>query len=164
MLFCFKFIVPSFFIVESAKLPLFFVNIPAELSDSTLITPSAVFVKLIFLPAVLAEPNIPTEFLEDDVKFIVPEFSAVASSFENIPVDFSPVNLIVAFFAFITAVPSSTPYIPITDSAVPIISLLFVILALSVASIPVAFLPFTVTVPSFIPSVTFDVAVFLPVA
>ena len=128
------------------------------------IEPVEVLVKLIFFPAALADPNIPTEFLEVEVNFIFPEFSAVASSFENIPVDFSPVNLIVAFIAFITAVSSSTPYIPITDSAIPVISLLFVILALSVASIPVPFLPFTVTVPSFKPSVTFDVTVFLPVA
>ena len=48
--------------IESVKFPEFFVNIPVELSDSTSII--FLFVKLIFLPAPLDNPNIPTEFLE----------------------------------------------------------------------------------------------------
>ena len=136
-----------------------------ELSDSMSIEPVEVLVKLIFFPAALADPNIPTEFLEVEVNFIFPEFSAAASSFENIPVDFSPVNLIVAFIAFITAVSSSTPYIPIIPStAEPLISLLFVTFPLAVESIPMPSLPFILIVPSFTPSVTFPVVGFFPVA
>ena len=162
MLFAFWFIVPSFFTTESAKFPRFFVNIPVELSDSISIEPVEVLVKLIFLLPALDDPNIPTEFLEVEDSFIFPEFSAFASSFENIPVELSPDNSILS--AFITSVPASTPYIPITDFALPTIFSLFVTLALEVASIPVPFSPFIVTVPSFTPSVTFDVVVFSPVA
>ena len=99
---------------------------------------------------------------EVDFKSIFPLFSASASSFANIPVDFLPDNSI--SFLFITSVPLSTPYIPITDSTEPVIDLLLTILALAVASIPVPSFPFTSIVPSFTPSVTFPVDVFFPVA
>ena len=99
---------------------------------------------------------------EVDFNSIFPLFSAFASSFANIPVDFLPDNSI--SFLFITSVPLSTPYIPITDSTEPVIDLLLTILALAVASIPVPSFPFTSIVPSFTPSVTFPVDVFFPVA
>ena len=99
---------------------------------------------------------------EVDFNSIFPLFSALASSFANIPVDFLPDNSI--SFLFITSVPLSTPYIPITDSTEPVIDLLLTILALAVASIPVPSFPFTSIVPSFTPSVTFPVDVFFPVA
>ena len=151
--------------IESVKFPEFFVNIPVELSDSTSIVPPFLFVKLIFLPAPLDDPNIPTEFLEVEVNFIFPEFSATASSLANIPVDFLPASSIFPALAFSTLVPSSEPYIPIIPSTKlePLISLLFVTLPLAVASIPVPSLPFILIIPSFTPSETFPVAVFFPV-
>ena len=130
------------------------------------IEPVEVLVKLIFFPAALADPNIPTEFLEVEVNFIFPEFSAAASSFENIPVDFLPASLIFPVLVFSTLVSSSEPYIPIMPStkSEPLISLLFVTFPLAVASIPMPSLPFILIVPSFTPSVTFPVVVFFPVA